>query len=118
MKNFSRLFFLCLWAIFVITLSANAQKKTPGREGKPKAKSAAQPKPAEKPEAEKKEEKKEDKYRGMSYRQVGPFRGGRSLTAVGIPGDPKTYYFGATGGGVWKSTDAGASWAPIFLRAS
>ena len=32
---------------------------------------------------------------------IGPFRGGRSLTAAGIPGDPTTYYFGATGGGVW-----------------
>src|SRR5208282_1733418 len=40
--------------------------------------------------------------RGMKYRSIGPFRGGRSLTAAGIPGDPSTYYFGATGGGVWK----------------
>jgi len=42
----------------------------------------------------------EDKpFRGMKYRLIGPFRGGRSLTAAGIPGDPTTYYFGATGGG-------------------
>ncbi len=51
---------------------------------------------------------------GMEYRAIGPFRGGRSLTASGIPGDPKTYYFGSTGGGVWKSTDGAITWKPIF----
>ena len=50
----------------------------------------------------------------MKYRSIGPFRGGRSLTAAGIPGDPTTYYFGATGGGVWKSTDGANTWSPIF----
>ncbi len=51
---------------------------------------------------------------GLKFRLVGPFRGGRSLTAVGIAGDPTTYYFGATGGGVWKSTDAAMTWTPVF----
>ena len=45
---------------------------------------------------------------------VGPFRGGRVNTVAGIPGDPTTYYFGTPGGGVWKTTDAGATWNPIF----
>jgi photosystem II stability/assembly factor-like uncharacterized protein len=59
--------------------------------------------------------KPEDKpFKGMKYRLIGPFRGGRSLTAAGIPGDPTTYYFGATGGGVWKSTDGAQSWSPVF----
>ena len=59
--------------------------------------------------------KPEDKlFKGMKYRLVGPFRGGRSLTAAGIPGDPTTYYFGATGGGVWKSTDGALTWSPVF----
>jgi photosystem II stability/assembly factor-like uncharacterized protein len=57
----------------------------------------------------------EDKvFKGMKYRLIGPFRGGRSLTATGIPGDPTTYYFGATGGGVWKSTDGAMTWSSVF----
>jgi photosystem II stability/assembly factor-like uncharacterized protein len=56
-------------------------------------------------------------FRGMKYRLIGPFRGGRSLTASGIPGDPTTYYFGATGGGVWKSTDGATTWTPVFDHA-
>jgi photosystem II stability/assembly factor-like uncharacterized protein len=59
--------------------------------------------------------KPEDKlFKGMKYRLIGPFRGGRSLTAAGIPGDPTTYYFGATGGGVWKSTDGAMTWFSVF----
>jgi photosystem II stability/assembly factor-like uncharacterized protein len=51
---------------------------------------------------------------GMKWRQVGPFRGGRVEAVTGVPGDPATWYFGAVAGGVWKSTDAGASWQPMF----
>jgi photosystem II stability/assembly factor-like uncharacterized protein len=59
--------------------------------------------------------KKEDPvFKGLKYRPIGPFRGGRSLTASGIPGDPNTYYFGSTGGGVWKSTDGAMTWTSLF----
>jgi photosystem II stability/assembly factor-like uncharacterized protein len=58
----------------------------------------------------------EKAFKGMKYRLIGPFRGGRSLTAAGIPGDPTTYYFGATGGGVWKSTDGAMTWSSVFDR--
>src|SRR5207302_2902116 len=53
-------------------------------------------------------------FKGMKYRTIGPFRGGRSLTASGIAGDPTTYYFGATGGGVWKTTDGAVTWTSVF----
>src|SRR6266852_5846060 len=53
-------------------------------------------------------------FKGMKYRVIGPFRGGRSLTASGIAGDPTTYYFGATGGGVWKTTDGAVTWKSVF----
>jgi photosystem II stability/assembly factor-like uncharacterized protein len=56
-------------------------------------------------------------FKGMKYRSIGPFRGGRSLTAAGISGDPNTYYFGATGGGVWKSTDGALTWTSVFDKA-
>ncbi len=57
---------------------------------------------------------KEKEEQGMQYRSIGPFRGGRSLTAAGVPGDPTVYYFGSTGGGIWKSTDAATTWRPVF----
>jgi photosystem II stability/assembly factor-like uncharacterized protein len=46
----------------------------------------------------------------MSFRLVGPFRGGRVTAVTGVVGDPRTYYMGSTGGGVWKTTNAGVSW--------
>ncbi len=51
---------------------------------------------------------------GMKWRLVGPFRGGRVLAVEGIPGDPNTFFMGAAAGGVWKTTDAGANWTPLF----
>src|SRR5215469_9060964 len=51
--------------------------------------------------------------RDLRFRLIGPFRGGRSVAAAGVPSDPKTFYFGATGGGVWKTSDAGLSWHSI-----
>jgi photosystem II stability/assembly factor-like uncharacterized protein len=51
---------------------------------------------------------------GMKWRQIGPFRGGRVLAVSGVPGDPTVWYFGGVAGGVWKSTDAAASWRPVF----
>src|SRR3984893_13142490 len=56
----------------------------------------------------------EKPFKGMKYRLIGPFRGGRSLTAAGMPGDPTTYYFGGTGGGVWKSVDGAMTWSSLF----
>ena len=46
----------------------------------------------------------------VKWRCIGPFRGGRSVAACGVIGDPKVYYMGTTGGGLWKSTDMAMSW--------
>ena len=107
--------------MFAVLLSATAPAQTkPERQSKAAkaAESSQSAKPAtpatndaEGAEATKPEDKL---FKGMKYRLVGPFRGGRSLTAAGIPGDPTTYYFGATGGGVWKSTDGALTWSSVF----
>ena len=49
----------------------------------------------------------------IQWRNIGPFRGGRSLTAVGVPSKPLTYYFGSVGGGVWRTVDGGLVWENI-----
>ncbi|MGB0836572.1 MAG: glycosyl hydrolase [Flavobacteriaceae bacterium] len=52
-------------------------------------------------------------YDAMSWRSIGPFRGGRSAAVAGVADQANLYYFGATGGGVWKTTDAGNTWFNI-----
>src|SRR5215471_7341453 len=52
-------------------------------------------------------------FKGMQYRLVGPPRGGRVTTVTGVPSQPRTFYMGVASGGVFRTTDAGASWVPI-----
>lgn len=51
--------------------------------------------------------------KGLQWRSIGPYRGGRSTAVAGVTSQPSVFYFGATGGGVWKTTDAGANWEPV-----
>ena len=53
-------------------------------------------------------------YQELEYRMIGPFRGGRTVGAVGIPDQPNLFFVGVNNGGVWKTTDAGRTWEPIF----
>ncbi|HMV50710.1 MAG TPA: glycosyl hydrolase, partial [Blastocatellia bacterium] len=50
---------------------------------------------------------------GLRYRNIGPFRGGRSVAVAGVTSQPNVYYFGSVGGGVFKSTDGGDNWTPV-----
>ena len=58
-------------------------------------------------------------FHGLKWRNIGPFRGGRSVASSGVVGQPMTYYNGTVGGGIWKTTDDGLSWKNIsdgFLK--
>jgi hypothetical protein len=53
-------------------------------------------------------------YAGLRWRSIGPFRSGRVNGVTGVPGQPNVFYMGSVGGGVWKTTNAGRTWFPIF----
>ena len=100
----------CLFAIVSLIPGPALAQKTKPEKRVPDAASTGTAKAPTPPSSE----NEDPTFKGMKYRVVGPFRGGRSLTASGIPGDPTTYYFGGTGGGVWKSTDGALTWSSVF----
>jgi photosystem II stability/assembly factor-like uncharacterized protein len=53
-------------------------------------------------------------YAALRWRMIGPFRGGRTVGATGVPGQPNVFYIGVNNGGVWRTTDYGHTWTPIF----
>jgi photosystem II stability/assembly factor-like uncharacterized protein len=53
-------------------------------------------------------------YSDLRWRMIGPFRAGRVNAVSGVPGQPTTFYFGSVGGGVWKTTNSGRTWTPVF----
>jgi photosystem II stability/assembly factor-like uncharacterized protein len=85
-------------------------KKAAGAAKKPASKTVA-PAQTPPPAAGQVDEKV---FGAMRWRQVGPFRGGRVLAVTGVPGEPNVFYFGGASSGVWRSTDAGTSWQPLF----
>jgi photosystem II stability/assembly factor-like uncharacterized protein len=109
---------ISLLLVFSLYLSAPGQQKKNPKQKKEPAKSAQ---PAATPQAgeqsasggssasEELEEKK-GPWHGLTWRLIGPYRGGRVLAVTGVIGDPHTYYFGGAAGGVWKSTDGGLTW--------
>src|SRR5690349_11536931 len=57
--------------------------------------------------------KQPDPLKALQYRSIGPYRGGRSVAVAGVPSQPFVFYYGATGGGVWKTTDGGINWESV-----
>ncbi|MDA9552769.1 glycosyl hydrolase [Flavobacteriaceae bacterium] len=90
------LLLICVWPL---TSQAQNQKKTT--------------------KTEVKNENLDSNFHHLKWRNIGPFRGGRSVTSTGVVGQPHVYYLGSTGGGIWKTTDAGTTWLNIsdgFLK--
>ncbi|MGV2481127.1 UNVERIFIED_CONTAM: hypothetical protein IGO34_30490, partial [Salmonella enterica subsp. enterica serovar Weltevreden] len=66
-----------------------------------------------KAEKKEKEEAPDPRFGALKWRNIGPNRGGRSLSAVGSVARPNEYYFAAVGGGLWKTKDGGTTWSPV-----
>ncbi|HWK08025.1 MAG TPA: hypothetical protein VNS58_30560 [Puia sp.] len=99
MRNF--FLFICLLSI---SISGTSQKRRTGKPSSPEAAAAAiNAEPAW----------LNDSVTPLKWRNIGPFRGGRSVTSCGVAGDPQIYYMGTTGGGLWKTANAGLTWFNI-----
>lgn len=102
MKTNYHFFSLALFAAIALSLFSTelaAQKKRPAKD--------------EAAEAQTVLSYDEALYQSVQWRSIGPYRGGRSAAATGVPGKPNLYYFGATGGGVWRTRDGGQTWENI-----
>ena len=92
-----------------VVTSLSAQK-TQSSESQTAAKAPAPPAA----ESESDRGESQEPWKGLQYRLVGPFRGGRVVAVAGVCGQDNVYYFGAVAGGVWKTTDGGLNWKPVF----
>jgi photosystem II stability/assembly factor-like uncharacterized protein len=108
-------------ALLLLTAMAAAQRRQPNKPSE----TSVTPTPTGEPAEEKfppdagvvppaKPAAPKSPFEGMKYRLVGPFRGGRVLAVAGVPGQNDTYYFGAVAGGMWKTTDGGLNWKPLW----
>src|SRR5437879_6775017 len=102
------LFSAALFSVCFNTFAVTPPPKEGGQTPSPRGSPTTSPKPAPPGAID------EKLFNGMQWRQIGPFRGGRALAIEGVPGEPDTYYFGAVAGGVWKTTDGGQNWTPLF----
>ena len=116
---------ILLVLFLLLAVSAAAQKRQPNKPSEPTTPTTPTGEPAEEkfpPEAgvvaPPKPEVPKSPFEGMKYRLVGPFRGGRVLAVAGVPGQDDTYYFGAVAGGMWKTTDGGLNWHPLWDKFS
>ncbi len=92
------------------------ENKTKGKQAKSQPAKAEAAAPKEEASPTTKDDSAEENkgpWHGLTWRLVGPYRGGRVLAVSGVIGDARTYYFGAVAGGVWKTTDGGLTWRPV-----
>ena len=105
-----------LAALTMMVTPAFAQKQKSKKTAESGAeKKQESPQPAATPTgAQKDEDEDKGPWKALNYRLGGPFRGGRVLAVSGVVGEENTYYFGGVAGGVWKTTDGGLNWKPLF----
>jgi photosystem II stability/assembly factor-like uncharacterized protein len=113
--------FLVTLLLFLLATMVSAQRRQPNKPSEPGVTPTLTGEPAEEkfpPEAgvvsAPKPPTPKSPFEGMKYRLVGPFRGGRVLAVAGVPGENDTYYFGAVAGGMWKTSDGGLNWKPLW----
>ncbi|HEX8267715.1 MAG TPA: hypothetical protein VF596_20110 [Pyrinomonadaceae bacterium] len=105
--------FACFLLTGAQTTTPEQMPRTPGAQPSPTPRFAPSPQTSPSPQSATGTQKKDDPLKNFQYRSIGPHRGGRVGAVAGVPTQPNVYYFGATGGGVWKTTDAGVNWEPI-----
>jgi len=109
-----RSFVLFLVSLCLSVVGFAQKKKNAPPEAKPPA---SQPGTAASGATKAEDEEGESPWKAMKYRLVGPYRGGRAVAVTGVIGHDSTYYFGSVAGGVWKTTDGGLNWTPVFDKA-
>ena len=105
---------LALVTLMVTPAFAQKKPKKSAESGTEKKQESAQQAPGATSVAQNDEEEDKGPWKALTYRLVGPFRGGRVLAVSGVVGQDNTYYFGGVAGGVWKTTDGGLNWKPLF----
>ena len=106
-----------LIACFLTSVSAQEQPSKLGSEPAQKqtgSQKAAQAAGTPAADTQSDDNESQGPWKGMQYRLVGPFRGGRVVAVSGVVGQNDVYYFGAVAGGVWKTTDGGLTFKPVF----
>lgn len=106
--------FLVLFAVMVTPAFAQKQKQKKSRESGTEKKQESSAQTTATPGTAKDDEEDKGPWKALNYRLIGPFRGGRVLAVSGVVGQENTYYFGGVAGGVWKTTDGGLNWKPLF----
>jgi photosystem II stability/assembly factor-like uncharacterized protein len=104
---------LVLLAAF-LAIPALAQKKKSAKPPETQPVASQPAAAASTPLTPQSDEEEKGPWKALTYRLVGPYRGGRVLAVAGVVGQENTYYFGAVAGGVWKTTDGGINWHPLF----
>src|SRR5271165_7484643 len=104
----------CALAFSAVAQQSEVKQSPEAAQAKTASQTTAQASSAAGKEAQADDSENLGPWKGLQYRLVGPYRGGRVVAASGVVGQNDVYYFGAVAGGVWKTTDGGLNWKPIF----